>query len=97
MTITTLAKGEDPAEAPAEAKTLPVYKARLGALKLAVWSHEHFDEKGNRMIFHNATLERGYRDKDGEWQDAKIQLNARDFGEVIALLQGGQQFLIKVG
>ena len=75
-------------------KNLPVHKARIGALQLAVWSNDYKDDDGNARTFHAITLERSFKDKNEEWQKS-TQLRESDLGEAIALLQNAQQFLVK--
>lgn len=75
-------------------KDLPVHKASLGALQLAVWANEHEMETGEIRVFHTITLERSYKDKNDEWQKTH-QLRESDLGEAICLLQNGQDYLIR--
>ena len=82
-------------KAPGEEKKTPFYKARMSAMQLAIWENRAVDTNGEERIYQTATLERGYTDKDGDWVNEKIRLNAKDFGAVIALMQNGQQALIK--
>ena len=80
----------------ASEKIHPIFKARLGALQIALWGNEHKNEVGELVLFHNATIERSFRDHDEKWQKSTIQLRSRDFGDTIALLQSAQQFLAQV-
>jgi hypothetical protein len=57
----------------------PVQKLQSGKISLAVWEAEY---KGN--ISYNYTLSKGYKDKDGNWQDVKI-FTITDFHDIIAL------------
>lgn len=45
-------------------KQTPIHKIRIGAIQAAIWRNK--TEKGT---FHNVTVKRGYKDKDGEWKD----------------------------
>ena len=76
-------------------KTLPVHKAKLGFVQLAVWANEHKVD-GAPRTFHTITLERNYKDDNDEWQKT-TQLRARDLGNAIALLQEAQRFLVTDG
>ena len=55
-----------------------------------------FDSKGEERIFRTASLERRYTGKDGVWVNEKLRVNVKDFGDIIALMQNGQQSLITV-
>ena len=88
-----MAKG---ATKPTPEKPHPAHKARLNALQLAVWSNEYKTEEGETRFFHTMTIERNFKDRDGEWQKTS-QLRESDLGDAIALLQDAQQFLIRKG
>ncbi len=75
----------------------PIYKARLGAMKIALWQNEHQNDEGETMIFDSIKLERSWMDKDGNWQDTEINLRGKDVGNAIALLQSLQQNQVSVG
>ena len=79
-----------------EERVQPIYKARLGAMQIALWDNEHVTNDGEVQIFHNGTLERNFKNTNNEWQKTVIQLRAGDFGDAIALMQQAQHFLTKV-
>lgn len=75
----------------------PWHKARLGAMQTGMWANHYTSKEGDEIVSNMLTLKRSYTDKDGEWQETKIQLRDRDIGPAIALLQNAQQQLIKEG
>ena len=83
------------AELTADNNQPPVFKARLGAQQIAMWENRAVDTKGEERLYQTFTLERGYTDKDGDWVNEKLRFNAREIGSMIALLQSGQQALVK--
>ena len=75
----------------------PVYSKNIGFLSVGVWKNVHENSEGVERTYHNVTLERSYRDGEGDEYKKTNQLRDRDLGNAIALLQGVQQFLIHEG
>ncbi|MCP4317904.1 MAG: hypothetical protein GY789_18250 [Hyphomicrobiales bacterium] len=71
---------------PRQVASTPVHKARIGLLQMAVWENERDMESGGTRTFRTVTLERSYRDKNGNWKSTS-QLNVEDLGGAIKLLE----------
>lgn len=76
------------------AKQMPTHRARLGNLQAAVWENDYKDSNGQEKTFHTITLERSYRDQDGEWKKSH-QLGANDVASAIVLLRNIADFLMR--
>jgi hypothetical protein len=52
----------------------PVYKQKSHGIEVAVWKREHEDK-----AFYSISVNRSYRDKDGDWQNSSsFNLEDRD-------------------
>jgi len=66
-------------------KNAPVYKARAGTLEVSAWENEV--KKGeNSFTSYNVTFKRGYKDKNGDWNDTQ-SLNVSDIPKLRELLR----------
>jgi len=55
-------------------KKPPVYKQKSHGVEVAVWKREHEDQ-----AFYSISVNRSYRDKDGDWQNSNsFNLEDRD-------------------
>ena len=71
-----------------EEKKQPVYKDRIGNLSVAIWANEK-DGKTN----YSAGLVQSYKDKDGQWQEARINLWHPDLLNGAKLLERAEDFI----
>jgi len=63
----------------------PELKYRIGNISAAVWKNEG-EKNGEKFETFSITLQRGYKDGKGEWQNTNsLQMN--DIQKVISLLQ----------
>ncbi len=46
-------------------KKPPIYKQKSHGIEVAVWKREHEDK-----VFYSISVNRSYRDKDGDWQNS---------------------------
>jgi len=63
----------------------PKLKYRAGSVCLTVWENEHQDKSGNKFKALSFDLERGYKDKQGEWKNT-TSLGEKDLPKAIILL-----------
>ena len=66
----------------------PVWSRRLGFVEVAIWS-----KAINSTIVYNVKIRRSYKDKSGNWQHTD-NLDGADIGNVIALLNSAQNWII---
>ena len=63
----------------------PVFKKRFGNISVALFSEEKSTTDGKIFTSQNISLEKSWKDKDGEYQSSKVYLDPRD---VLAVTQG---------
>ena len=78
-----------------EQKTQPVKKFRAGGgISAAVWERQEIQEDGTLRIRYSVSIQKRYRDKEGNWQDSdsyfandlpKLQLVAGKAYEFVTL------------
>lgn len=69
-------------------KALPEATFRYGAIKATVWKNVQ-KANGNEFTVRNINLDRGYKDKEGNWQST-TSMQSGDLPKAIRALQAAQ-------
>jgi len=75
-----------------EKNTPPVYEVRAGAIKAAVWANEA-EKDGKKWTNYNVTIQRGYKDKNGKWQNTS-SFNTSDVPKATSCMQRAYEWII---
>ncbi|MEM4263915.1 MAG: hypothetical protein QW666_03420 [Candidatus Woesearchaeota archaeon] len=70
----------------------PEKKFRAGAVSATIWKNERQDN-GKTFAFHTISLERGYKDKAGEWKTTS-SLRTADLPKASLVLGKAYEYLI---
>ncbi len=70
----------------------PEKKFRAGAVSATIWKNERQDN-GKAFAFHTISLERGYKDKAGEWKTTS-SLRTADLPKASLVLGKAYEYLI---
>ena len=71
----------------------PVKKIKVGAIDGAVWKNTIPQGKdGKEIVTHSFTLERRYKDSDGEWQGTK-SFRTNDIPKAVLALQKAYEYV----
>lgn len=68
-----------------EKKNQPIKRVRAGLVSVAVWENE-IGEGKEKFIGHSFTMQRSYKDKEGEWQQSQ-SFNKSDIPLLLAALK----------
>lgn len=74
-------------------KTKPEMKFRAGSISATVWNNEIKRKDGTPASFKTISLQRGYKDKDGEWKNT-ASLRANDLPKAVLLLNKAYEHLL---
>ncbi len=69
-------------------KKHPLYKGRIGKVKTAIWENQH-----GESTFLSATLTQSYKDSNGDWKDASINLSHDELLNAAKLLECAETFI----
>jgi len=61
-----------------EVKEKPVREVRFGNVRVSIWANRN--QQGE--LFHSFSLERSYRDENGDWKSHKISLGLNEVAKV---------------
>ena len=64
----------------------PIQKFRAGQLEAAVWFNERKLKDDSIVGFKTVSLRKSWKDDEGTWRDAVIQLRKHDIPRVIVLM-----------
>lgn len=71
---------------PEKAKASPIAKVRAGSMSVSVWNNT--GKKGDQeFTFQTVSLQRSYKDAEGEWQNPSLSLRVTDLPKAILALQ----------
>ncbi len=73
-------------------KTLPEKKFRAGAVSATVWKNAN-EKDGTAYEFFSVSLERGYKDKEGQWQST-TSLRTADLPRAALVLQEAFKYIV---
>lgn len=71
----------------------PVKKIRLGGVTVSIWRERRRDRQGNEFDAFSASIDRSYRDADGQWRHAQ-QLRESDLPKAIVGLQQAYSYVL---
>ena len=74
-------------------KNLPEKKFRAGAVTVTVWNNVSKGKLGEPIEYKTVSLERRYKDRNGEWQSAN-SLRVNDIPKAIAALCSAYSYLV---
>lgn len=80
---------------PEQAPRGPAAKFRAGAVCATIWRNEK-EKDGKSFAFHSISLERGYKDKGGEWQNTG-SLRINDLPRASLVLSEAYKYLVMNG
>lgn len=73
----------------------PAKKLRAGALSATIWKNA-VQKDGRPFETHSVVIARGYKNKQGEWQNSS-SFRAQDLPQAALLLQEAYKFLVMNG
>jgi len=76
-----------------EDKNLPEKKFRAGAISATVWRNKGQNKQGEAVSYNSISLERYYKDKNGEWQNTS-SMRTNDLPRAAVVLQKAFEFLV---
>jgi hypothetical protein len=71
----------------------PEKKFRAGAIQAAVWRNEGQDKDGQKTNFATISMERGYKDKEGNWKST-TSLRINDLPRAALALTKAYEYLV---
>lgn len=70
----------------------PIKKFSVGGVQVAVWENEATLEAGQTKSFNSVSIDRRYKDKNGEWKSTN-SLKANDLPKAVLALQKAYEFV----
>jgi len=74
-------------------KNMPAMKFKAGAVAATIWANKVMSKTGNEVTYQTISLERSYKDKDGNWQHTP-KLRANDLPKAMLVLQEAYRNII---
>ena len=71
----------------------PEKKFRAGAISATVWQNKGQDKNGETTEYRTISLERNYKDKEGNWKSTN-SLRINDLPKASLILQKAYEFLV---
>jgi len=72
----------------------PIKKFRAGQLEAAIWLNERQMKDDTIIGFKTVSLRKSWKDDQGTWRDATIQLRKHDIPKVIVLMNKTMEELL---
>ena len=72
---------------------MPEKRFSTGALVASVWENEGKSKSGDEVSFRTVSLQRRYKDKNGEWQSTNT-LRINDLPKASLVLQKAYEYLV---
>lgn len=72
----------------------PIKKFRAGQLEVAIWFNERKLKDDSIVGFKTVSLRKSWKDDEGVWRDAVIQLRKHDLPKVLVLMQKTMEELL---
>lgn len=72
---------------------LPEKKFRAGAISATIWQNKGQSKNGDAVEFRTISIERGYKDKDDQWQSTN-SLRINDLPRATMVLQKAYEYLV---
>lgn len=73
-------------------KNLPEKKFKAGAISATIWKND-VSKDGKTMTFRSVSLERNYKDKDGNWKSTHT-MRSNDLPKARIVLDKAYEFLV---
>jgi len=67
-------------------------KFKAGGVSAAVWKNTGTSRDGKPIVFQSVSLERGYKDKNGEWKNT-ASLRPQDIPDAVLALNKSYEFI----
>ena len=67
-------------------KNMPAMKFKAGAISATIWANKGTSKKGEEVAFQTVSLDRRYKDKEGNWQSSG-SLRSSDIPKAMLVLQ----------
>ncbi len=77
-------------------KKHPETKFRAGSVSATIWKNSRKDDKGKEIFFRTISFEKGYQDKDGNWQNTNV-LRTSDLPKATLVLQKAYEYIYMQG
>lgn len=65
----------------------PIYRIKNGVQSVAVFANTYTNKDGKQDTFHSLTIQRSYKDKNGEWRQQTISETPERAYVLAALIQ----------
>ncbi|MDO8626845.1 MAG: hypothetical protein Q7K42_00125 [Candidatus Diapherotrites archaeon] len=75
-----------------QANNLPVQKFSVGRVQASVWENMKLSKEGEQKNFVSVSLEKSYKDKQGNWKNSS-SFNINEIPQAILALQKTYEFL----
>ena len=72
---------------------MPEKKFSTGVISATVWKNKGKNKSGDPVEYRTITLQRGYQDKDGKWQNTG-SLRVNDLPKASLVLQKAYEYLV---
>ena len=79
-----------------EEKNPPEKKFTAGPISASVWLNKATRPNGEESVFKTVTLQRGYKDRNGNWQNTQT-LRANDLPKAVLVLDKAYEYIIMSG
>lgn len=76
-----------------EEKVLPEKKFKAGAINVTIWKNERQKESGEEFSYYSISIDRRYKNKNGEWQSTN-SLRVNDLPKAILVLNKAYEYLV---
>jgi hypothetical protein len=76
-----------------DSKNLPERKFRAGAISATIWKNKGHNTSGEETEFRTISIERGYQDKDGNWQKTN-SMRVNDLPRLQIVLQKAYESIV---
>lgn len=73
-----------------ETTNAPAFEAKLGSIRVTVWKNTN----DSGAVWHNVTVERPYKNNDGEWSSSHSLTSVGDVTLAIEALQLAKTYII---
>lgn len=76
-----------------EEKNMPEKRFGAGAISASIWLNEGTSKTGEKTEFKTISLQRRYKDKDGEWQTSN-SMRINDLPKVALVAEKAYEYLV---
>jgi hypothetical protein len=72
---------------------IPEKRFRVGTISATVWQNQGKNKGGDPVAYRTVSVQRGYKDKGGEWQNT-TSLRTNDLPKVSVVLQKAYEYIL---